>query len=63
MGLHMVIFDFDLQGHLGQKLSKCIQNGLVHSITFARTYLESPNLVCSPVYLGKFSDRIAYGDI
>ena len=45
MGLHMVTFDLDLQGHLDQKWSKLAQNGLVHSITFERTYLESPNLV------------------
>ena len=45
MGLHLVTFDLDLQGHLGQKLSKLAQNGLVHSVTFERNNLESPNLV------------------
>ena len=34
MGLHMVTFDLDLQGHLGQKRSKLAENGLVLAITF-----------------------------
>ena len=45
MGLHMVTFDLDLQGHLDRKRSELAQNGFVHPITFERTYLESPNLV------------------
>ena len=41
MGLYMVGFDFDLQGHSGSKLAK---NGLVSTITFKELKLWSPNL-------------------
>ena len=34
MGLYMVGFDLDLQGHLGSKQSKSAKNGLVRTITF-----------------------------
>ena len=33
MGLYMVGFDHDLQGHLGSKLSKSAKNGLVRTIS------------------------------
>ena len=39
----MVAFDFDLQGHLGSKLSKSAKNGLVRAITFEKSHLRSPN--------------------
>ena len=44
MGLYMVEFDLDLQGHLGSKQSKSAKNGLVRTITFEGLKLGSPNL-------------------
>ena len=41
MGLYMVGFDLDLQGHLGSKLAK---NRLVCTITFEGLKLGSPTL-------------------
>ena len=40
----MVVFDLDLQGHLGLKRSKLAKNGLVRAITFEEMKLGSPNL-------------------
>ena len=44
MGLYMVGFDLDLQGHLGSKQSKSAKTGLVRTITFEGLKLGSPNL-------------------
>ena len=44
MGLYIVGFDLDLQGHLGSKLSKSAKNGLVRTITYEGLKLGSPNL-------------------
>ena len=44
MGLHMVTFDLDLQGHLGRKRSKLAKYGLVHAITFEGLYQGPPNM-------------------
>ena len=41
-GSYMV--GFDLEGHLGSKLSKSAKNGLVRTITFEGLKLGSPNL-------------------
>ena len=42
--LYMVVFDLDLQGHLGLKRSKSAQNGLVRVITHHALDLGSQNL-------------------
>ena len=42
--LNMVLIDLDLQGHLGLKLPKLAQNGLVTAITRHAFMVESPNL-------------------
>ena len=44
MGLYMVGFDLDLQGHLGSKRSKSAKNGLVHIITLVGLKLGPLNL-------------------
>ena len=44
MGLHMVTFDLDLQGHLVRKRPKLAENGLVLPITFEGLSLGLPNL-------------------
>ena len=44
MGLYMVGFDLDIQGHLGSKLSTSAENGLVHTMTFEGLKLGSPNM-------------------
>ena len=47
MGLYMVGFDLDFQGHLGSKRSKSARNRLFRTITFEGIGLKlgSPNLV------------------
>ena len=52
MGLYMVTFDLDLQGHFGLKWSKLSKNGLVHSITFEGLYLGPPDLVIRSIVNG-----------
>ena len=43
-GLYMVVFDTDLQGHFGLKLSKSAQKELVRTITLHAFELGSPDL-------------------
>ena len=44
IGLYMVGFDLDLEGHLGSKLSKSTENRLVCTITFEGLKVLLPNL-------------------